>query len=305
MRFIFFGTVGVDDFNFSEVKTLEDALQKAGMTHRVQVFPGRHDWAPASVATEAVEWMELEAIKVGKRQRDEDLINELWQKHLALGKASELANELYEAYQVFGGLIGSFKGLHDTSEAEKRLNQLGQSRAVKEAMREERQQIGRQREIESRINALIASSESSDEAFEVGPRLRATIADLQRSAKADPDTGERRVARRVLEGLFVGLFEQGWDLLQTPKASAGALKKFELAVQVAPDRPGAFFYLAWAYAINGQKKRSLQALQNATEKGFSDRDAITANKAFDSLRNEPQYQQIIQNLKGELQQPHR
>ena len=129
--------------------------------------------------------------------------------------------------------------------------------------------------------------------------MRATIAELQKSAKADPDTGERRVARRVLEGLFVGLFEQGRDLLQTPKAAAGALKKFELAVQVAPDRPGAFFCLAWAYAINGQKKKSLQALQNATAKGFSDRDAIMANKAFDSLRNEPQYQQIIQNLKGE------
>ena len=169
MRFIFFGTVGVDDFNFPEVKTLEDALMKAGIAHRVQVFPGPHDWAPVAVATEAVEWMELEAIKVGKRQRDENLINELWQKHLAMGKAAESANELYEAYQVFGGLIGSFKGLHDTREAEKRLHQLGQSRAVKEAMREERQQIGRQREVERQINVLIAASESSNEAFEAGP----------------------------------------------------------------------------------------------------------------------------------------
>jgi dienelactone hydrolase len=298
MRFSFFGTVGVDDFNFPELKTLEDALLKANIAHRVQVFPGRHDWPPPPVATEAVEWMELEAMKAGKRQRDEDLINELWQKHLARGEAAEAVNELYEAYQVFGGLIENFKGLHDTSDVVKRINQLAQSHIVKEALREERQQIRRQREIESQINALIAASESSDEAFDDGRRLLAIIGDLRTSAKADADTGQRRIARRVLAGLFTRLFEQGRTLLETPKPSHAALKKFELAVQVAPDRPGGFFYLAWAYAVNGEKKKSLQALQEAIEKGFSDRDAIIANKAFDSLRNEPQYQRIIQSLQG-------
>ena len=96
--------------------------------------------------------MELEAMKAGKRQRDEDLINELWQKNLALGQASEAANELYEAYQVFGGMIESFKGLHDASEMVKRVNQLALSHMVKVARREELQQIRRQREIESQID---------------------------------------------------------------------------------------------------------------------------------------------------------
>jgi hypothetical protein len=52
-----------------------------------------------------------------------------------------------------------------------------------------------------------------------------------------------------------------------------------------------------AYAANRDKKKSLQSLNAAVEKGFSDAEAITANKAFDFLRNEPEYQKIITKLR--------
>src|SRR5690242_14035989 len=37
-RFVFFGTIGVDDFNFPELKNLDEALTKAGVTHQIEVF---------------------------------------------------------------------------------------------------------------------------------------------------------------------------------------------------------------------------------------------------------------------------
>jgi hypothetical protein len=69
-----------------------------------------------------------------------------------------------------------------------------------------------------------------------------------------------------------------------------------LATEVNPDRPGVFFYLAWAYAANRDKKKSLQFLNTAVEKGFSEAAMITTNKAFDSIRDDPQYQQIMARL---------
>jgi tetratricopeptide (TPR) repeat protein len=101
----------------------------------------------------------------------------------------------------------------------------------------------------------------------------------------------------VLDGLFIGLFEQGIGLLQTEKNYSESIKRFKLATEVNPDRPGAFFYLAWAYAANRDKKKSLQSLNTAVEKGFSDAAMITANKAFDSLRNDPEYLQIMARLR--------
>jgi len=156
--------------------------------------------------------------------------------------------------------------------------------------------------LESRLNSLIAGRDdaASVNQSEVPPdsriELKAILNDLRKQSKALEDSSQRRVARRVLDGLFIGLVEQGMSLLQTGKNSE-SIKPLKLATEVNPDRPNAFFYLAWAYAANRDKKKSLQSLNTAVEKGFSDAAMITANKAFDSLRNDAEYLQIMARLR--------
>jgi dienelactone hydrolase len=332
IHFAYFGTVGLEDFNFPEVKNLDEALTRANIVHQVGVFAGRHDWPPSAMAMEAIEFLELDAMKANRRPRDNSLVDQIWQQRLQQAKALEESKKIFEAYQIYVGLGVVFKGLRDVSEADTLANQLRASRDVKEALRDEREQIRKQQELEARIWRLIAGRGNSADASaggdglqssgvdsrastrtpndaggklpetENGPdtaafRLRAVIADLQKTAKASQDTSDRRIARRVTEGLLVGLFEQGMNLLETQKRYAAAAKRFELATEVAPERPGVFFYLASALALSGEKKKSIRALQSAVDKGFSDLAAITDNKAFDSIRNEREYLQIIERLK--------
>ena len=303
MHFVFFGAAGVDDFNYSELKSLQEPLTKAGIIHRVQTFEGRHEWPPVSVAIAAVEWMELHAIKAGKRPRDDGFIDAMWQQLLSEARTLEESKKYSEAYQLYLDLAHSFKGLRDVAEIETKVDQLGDSREVKAAIREEQGQIRKQRELESRLNSLIAGRDGgtpvnqSEDAFDSGTLLQKMLNDLRKQSKAVEDSSQRRVARRVLDGLFIGLFEQGLSLLRTEKNYAESIKPLKLATEVNPDRPGAFFYLAWAYAANRDKRKSLQSLNTAVEKGFSDAAMITTNKAFDSLRNDPEYQQIMARLR--------
>ncbi|HYV11455.1 MAG TPA: hypothetical protein VE980_11195, partial [Pyrinomonadaceae bacterium] len=138
-----------------------------------------------------------------------------------------------------------------------------------------------------------------EEAFGSANLLPKILNDVRKQSKAPEDSAQRRVARRVLDGLFIGLIEQGISLLQSEKNYSESIKQLKLATEVNPDRAGAFFYLAWAYAASGDKKKSLQFLNKAVEKGFSDRAMITDNKAFDLIRNDPEYQQIIARLKSQ------
>ena len=317
LHFAVFSVAGIEDFNFPEVKDLDEALAKAGMTHRIEVFDGRHEWAPAPVATEAVEWLELTAMKAGKRERDDRAIAAIRQKTIERAKALEEAKKTYDAYQVCAGAAATFSGLSDSGDLEQKANQLRDSHEVKEAIRNEQQQIKKQREIEARISSLIArwersrTSESAgaqeigndrdssiDEAVDSETRLHGALADLRKQSKDVQDSGERRIARRVMEGVFVSLYEQGLDFLQARKLYPKAARTFTLATEVFPDRAGVFFYLAWAHAANGDKKRTLQALKSAVEKGYSDLSAITSNKVFDGIRDEVQYRQIIQALQS-------
>ncbi len=302
MRFVYFGAAGIDDFNYAELRNLDEPLTKAGISHRIQTFEGRHEWPPVSVATAAVEWMELQAMKAGKRPRDDGFINAVWQQRITDAQTQAESKKYYEAYQVYVDLAESFKGLRDVAPIETKVNQLRDSSDVKAAIREEQVQIKKQRELENRLQALIAGRNSGDrvnqnqEDFDSNNLLPKILTDLRKQSKAPEDSTERRIARRVLDGLFVGMIEQGIGLLQTEKKYSESIKRFQVATEINPDRPGGFFYLAWAYAANKDKKKSLQFLNQAVEKGFSDAATITANKAFDFIRNDPEYQNIITRL---------
>jgi tetratricopeptide (TPR) repeat protein len=253
--------------------------------------------------------MELQAMKSGKRQRDANLIDSLWQTQLQQAQSLEDSKQTYDAYQIYLALNDSFKGLKDVTAVEKKVNQLREISEVKGAIQNEQQQIKKQREIGARIDALLAArqrnskdanpnGERSNESLDPETRLTAIFAELRKQADRIEDNDERRVARRVREGVFIGLIEQGNNQLQTQKRYDEAVRTFKLATEVNPERAGAFFYLAWAYAASGNKKQALRALQTAVDKGFADPAAIEGTKAFDSIRDETQYVQIIQALRS-------
>src|SRR4029077_14806433 len=75
--FPLFATAGTEDFNYLEMRMLD---RKLTSPHRLAVFEGGHQLPPAPVALEAIEWMELQAMKSGRRGRDEALIDRLLAK---------------------------------------------------------------------------------------------------------------------------------------------------------------------------------------------------------------------------------
>src|SRR6185295_17474559 len=207
----------------------------------------------------------------------------------------------------------AIKGVRDEVELENEVNRLRNSSEVRDALRDEQQQIRKQRDLETQIINLIVATQrlelqnssassdrntqANDEGLDAYTRLQAMLTKLRREAQAEQDSGTRRIARRVVSGQYIGLFERGSNALQTLKRYDEAVRFFSLATEVDPDRAGAFYYLAWAYNSKGDKKKSLKALQTAVDKGFSDVAGLENNKAFDSLRDDPQYQKIISALK--------
>jgi len=44
----FFGTAGTEDFNYSELKQLDEELADRKAVQRVVIFDGSHEWAPGA-----------------------------------------------------------------------------------------------------------------------------------------------------------------------------------------------------------------------------------------------------------------
>jgi predicted esterase len=68
--FAVFAATGLEDFNHDEVITIDRQLGDVALAHRTIVFPGGHEWGPAAIAAEAIEWLSLREAMAGIRPRD-------------------------------------------------------------------------------------------------------------------------------------------------------------------------------------------------------------------------------------------
>jgi tetratricopeptide (TPR) repeat protein len=82
------------------------------------------------------------------------------------------------------------------------------------------------------------------------------------------------------------------------KNYAKAIHHFEVARRINPQDQLTLYNLACAYALNGQKREAVEALERSVESGFDDHEYIEQDKDFDSIRDEPSYRELIERMKS-------
>ncbi len=100
LPFVVFGTAGTEDFNYLEMRRLDRQLISP---HQVRIFAGDHTWLPSDLAVEAVEWLEIQAMKSGLRPRDEAMIDRVFAMRKARLNAEPDKGEVYYGTPGTGG----------------------------------------------------------------------------------------------------------------------------------------------------------------------------------------------------------
>jgi tetratricopeptide (TPR) repeat protein len=295
--FAFYSTAGTDDFNFGELKNLDDVLTVIGLPHRLVMFEGGHMWAPRELCTRAVGWMELQAMKEGRRAKDDALLEELWKQETERARTAEASKKVYEAYVAYTELVADFRGLRDVAEFEKKLAQWKDTAELKQALREEKDQIRRQQELTAQLIAFQERRKDIETRTQAFGDFKRVLDDLRKKSGETVDSIERRIARRTLHDVFAFYYEGASNLLQRRKDYPTAVANLEIAAQIAEKSPQVSYELATAYALNGEKKKALEALKSAVEKGFTDSAEISASPALEPLRKEAEYRKILESMK--------
>jgi len=282
--FPLFGTAGVEDFNHNELRRLDAELDNRRAPHRVVIFDGGHEWLPAPLAEEALAWLELHAMRTSLRPRDEAFMA----AQFSARRAAVPAQPIEENYRALKSLAADFKDLADTAALEQQVAALAASREVKAALKAGRGRLEREDDLSASLQRLAAEGDVRSVRRE-GAKLRA-------QADAPADSPERRAARRVIAGLAMGGREGLRQLFDARKYGAAAAR-LELSAAVRPDRPQTFFDLARAYALDGDRKQALAALEQAVKLGFSDPARIATDPAFEKLRKDPKFQELASTEK--------
>jgi dienelactone hydrolase len=294
-QFVFFGTAGTEDFNFPEMQQLKRKLDEMGATNRLAIFAGGHEWPPAEICSEAVGWLEVQAMKSGTGAKDDRLIDERLSLKTKAAHDYESAQSLYDAYLEYEALIVEFKGLRDTSEFAAAAERLKNSKEVRAEIRSERAEEDSQASLTAKLQNLIAQLQNTETYPEAVAELKSNLSDLVKKSDGK-DPAARRVARRVSQSLTVQIYEEAFALKQRKNFSS-IPAKFELLVLMHPKDPRGFYELAVAYARVGSKGKATTALGRAIERGFSDVARIEQNEDFAILRDEAEYKKLVASLK--------
>lgn len=198
LKFVLFGTAGTEDFNYLEMRQLDQELTSP---HRVVIFEGGHTWLPSDLAVQAVEWLELQAMKSGRRSRDEALIKTVLATRSV--EASAQKND-FGAWEALNNLVSDFQGLSDVTKFAAQAGALQHKPLVVEAMNKARQDEEREVQIAGQLYELQQGlGDGPAERESSLKELKEGLTALLKQATASADSPQRRMARRLMNGVFI------------------------------------------------------------------------------------------------------
>jgi predicted esterase len=294
--FAHYGFAGDSDFNNREMRVIDEMLEREGKAHRFQEFAGDHRWLPPDLAREAVDWMELMAMKEERRARDASFIARLYAADVAAAKALDSGGQRVDALRRYREIVRTFDGLHAVDDAAAAVTRLGADAAVQRELKDiakwDEFEVRFMNDVMAQIGTAFARLRQEDlppNASLLAREFR--LADVQRRAKREGAEG--RTARRLLEALYTQTSFYLPQQLMEKREYGLAAAVLGVAIQIHTDRWPAWYNLAAAQARAGERRRALESLEKAVAVGLKERSQLATDEDFASLRGEARFQALL------------
>lgn len=287
-----FAAAGDTDFNYQGTRKVDAALAQRGAVHRLEIFSGQHQWMPAALAGEAVEWMELQAMRRGLRERSPRLVDEALAADVETARGLEADGNLLAAMRRWQAIAHSFEGLADTTEAQQAAARLAALPACAAALKEEARWDTFEAQQDVRLGEAVGELRNPDRP--VTSRRLMSLLDVRALQELEKGGGvAATTARRVLNRIYVQTAFYLPGELFAAAALPQAIAVLEVASEIRPEDPTVWYNLACARARAGKTGTALDALEAAVERGFSNAASMAADPDLASLRTSERFQAVL------------
>ncbi len=298
------GVIGSFDFRYWDMARLKELFENAEVTHRLIFFEGWHQWPSAGLLAEAVEWLELIAMKSGLKAKASAYIEAEYQKRLQTAHALEEDGRLVRSVHELESMVSDFTDLLDTSGVEQRISEIRNQPEYQRLEKEKRAAEERELILQPRAVQVFANFDEL-----VSSRATVRLKDIDRALDVDTliadstqtkDVFRSEMARRILSQIAILADQRGFRARDSGNLPLAVIC-FELAVKSSaghPMNPAEYYNLATAYALWGKTKDALKNLRRAVEKGYDDLDFLEDDRDLDSLRGTEEYKSLVNRLKS-------
>jgi tetratricopeptide (TPR) repeat protein len=310
-------TAGIADFNYEYLRTFCEQLVRLGKAVRFETFDGGHGWPPKELAANALEWMELRAMRRGLRGTDEAFIDSFSRSEQARAAALEAAGKRLQALRLYEALVRDFDGLRDVTACQAKVADLSAQKEIKEAVKWENSvaeahyqrmsrlvaarttlenpqipDLGRGRGIE--LDPVEKSGLEASRAEMAATDIRRSVSSMRKQMEKPFADHERVISQRVLDNFYIDTIYRASEQMGS-KDYRRAISNYQLCAEVRPKAVTPLLELARAYAAQKDKKKAVEYLTKAIDAGLKDPQVIRATE-FESLRGEKRFEQLMARL---------
>ncbi len=269
-----YGLVGDADIAYPEHLRAERELPEHGFTCWQEVFPGRHQWPPPAKYREAVEFMEIAAMRRKLIPLDEAFVRGVAAGRLDGARALEKGGQPLLALRTFRQTAEAFDGLHEATLAAREADRLAALPQTKQLLELEEQLVFDIQALNS-WRDRVAYPEAVER--------------LQKLSREGGPNAER--ADIALFHSSIYLIEMGMQHHGAGKPES-ALAFFRTATWVYPDNVTGFYNAACAAALTGKQDEALEHLTEAAARRFNNPDLLASDTDLESLRELPAFAEI-------------
>jgi len=294
--FSYFGIVGNRDMNYMEMYDLGRKLDSLRINSEIRVFEGGHDWPSSNILQEAVEWMEIQAMNKGLKEKNTGFINS---RFLIKKQKAEMLwdkGRLIESVLIYGYLIKDFPRNPSATKIKETLDSLKKTAEYSKAVKNFNRNRTLELETQSDLVTILYTQIRAESLPDTVRYLLANKIRLLKNMETGKDSSRQVIASRVRMLVSTICYETGKNLL-TVKKYKGATICYQVGVMIDPPNKSMQYQLAKAYAYNNETDKSFVSLEKAIRMGIDSRKLIESEPAFLILKNQKRYVELLKLLR--------
>jgi len=297
--YVFAGMMGTRDFNFTEFKRLEPQLENAGIAFRMFYFDGYHGWPPESVCLEAVEWIDLQAMKRGLKAHDLSWLKSYKDDQIKEISSKWASGEKANAFVQLKQLLLDLQGLVNTDGCADLLQEYESSKELARQLKIDQKIIDLEQRQQNpyfqRLKYIGYHAYEEDQGRANLAWLKKAYPRLEKKAKAEDSLAKKAMYHRIQLALQTFCLEM---MIVSMKSDRLTLADRYAAYGLAMNEksPMLNYNLACLRTRQERHEDALDLLEVLVEKGQVRRSTLASDSDLDALRPFDRFKKMLAEL---------
>jgi hypothetical protein len=280
--FDFIGIAGNQDMNYLEMAELEENLKHTSMRHYFLVFEGKHKWPPEGLISEAVFWLETNAMRDKIITKNLEQINHFIDDNNNLIKKYKSNKNVHELYATYNKMAAFLKGLSDVSTYESGADSMLKIPALKKELElskslqmkeQEKQQLYQEAFQNKELNWWKTEIKQLDQEIQKGGQ-------------------ESLMNKRLMA--YISLAAFSYTNYSLRSRDYGTAAKFLFIYGSSdPENPDYHYFSAVYFANTNDSKKAIESLKKAIGYGYTDFGKLRQEPAFANLQGIPGFEELF------------